>query len=831
MQSARAQVANMKRNPGGGWGSAGFDVGLPAAVPRSVWISMLSSLGVLLLGLVAITPLAERRMHSEAEKRGLHLEMEDFRLGWFTADLTDVKVRLEGVERLRVTIDRVHVDLALGSPRLRALIAEGGHVTVDGTIDAVQSELEGWRKRRSKTSKATAAAKPSARRDILRNFEIKWVGAFDDKTQLVSGLQLERGPAGLRLGADLVEVESKEVAAQIAGLILEAKTPALDLSQAEKVGAAEMRIIYSAPRPDEASHPTRGPPKSVPESETQEHDNDAEDEGLDKQLEKDSARVGKIKAGLGIVRNELVPRLPQKAQVDKLWVTYQRDDEKLHVGPNLLSIENREGFVVRVVPQGNTKGTPLELSLTVHPTSAENAVSVDLKGGPVSLATLGINEGAFGLSGVAHTQVSGGIAASLNQEATTFQGQGEAWIDGLAIDSEKLSASLVTFPKLSLSGKGALRVDGTFVQIEDATIRMGETSFDGALSMERADDFVTLKARASAPLVSCQALLDSAPRGLLGAAEQMKFDGTFSLDAGVEADTRKLADMKVRWNFKNGCRVKSVPAELDPDQFRSLFRREVLGAGNFPMELEFGPLSTHWTPWEEVSPYVEKALLVTEDGRFYRHNGFDDRAIESAIRDNVKSGHFVRGASTISMQLAKNLYLSRRKTLARKFQEAALTSLLEQDFEKHELLELYVNVVEFGPGIYGIRNAAEHYFATTPARLTPAQAFFLASILPAPSRQHFDDAGNLSESRSEHVKRLLKISHSRDAISDAELESALKEELVFGKSETLPEQPNEPAFDPLPEDAPSREGEKSPDDRRRKSKLPTLHDEPIFPAR
>lgn len=809
---------------------------------------MLSSLGVVLLGLVSASPILESRVYSEASRRGVVLSMDDFDLGWFKAELSGVRVKLEGVKHIDVRMERLEIEFGLTSPRLRSLEAEGGRVTITGDFDDVRQAISKWRDTHRKSEAKTTSddATSSHRREVLRNFEIEWRGAFDESdNQLVSGLQVERGPQGLRVGADLVEVSKGGFTAQVAGALLSSKTPSFDLSRADALGASEMRVTYHATADEEPENARAPPLPTVPPSARSQVANadegdeeDREESGLDQQLEKDSLRVQRLLDAITFIREKLQPKIPQSAKVEKFWITYKRGDERLHVGPSLLSVEKKDGLTVKVIPKGNTKGTPLTLSLSVHPKDhAEAAISLDLKGGPVSLATLGIAEDAFGLNGVEHTMVSGSISAKLDQSASTVSGAGEAFVDGLALDSPKLSDSLVTFPKLAISGKGRMHVDGTLIHVEEASLRMGETSFRGALSMEGGEDFVVLEARASAPLVSCQALLDSAPRGILGAAERMKFDGTFSLDFGVEADTRKLGDMKVRWDFKNGCRVTAVPSELDPEQFRTLFRREVIGAGNFPMELEFGPFSTNWVPWEEVSPYVEKALLVTEDGRFFRHDGFDDRAIESAIRDNVKTGKFVRGASTISMQLAKNLYLSRKKTLARKFQEAALTSLLEQNFEKRQLLELYVNVVEFGPGIYGIRQAAQHYFATTPARLTPAQSFFLASILPAPTRNYFEEDGTLTESRAAFVRRLLRISHGRDALTESELERAVQEELVFGRAETLPEdvaaKEGAEGVEGEPQSGDGREPSSSPSQRAPlvPPPSPRLSDEPIFPNR
>jgi membrane peptidoglycan carboxypeptidase len=181
-----------------------------------------------------------------------------------------------------------------------------------------------------------------------------------------------------------------------------------------------------------------------------------------------------------------------------------------------------------------------------------------------------------------------------------------------------------------------------------------------------------------------------------------------------------------------------------------------------------------------MPPYLETAVLVCEDGRFFGHHGFDPRAIESAIRDNVSAGRFLRGASTVTMQLAKNLYLSRDKQLSRKFQEAALTLLLEQELTKPDLLELYFNIVEFGPGVYGVRQAAQHYFGVTPDHLTIGQSFFLVSILPNPKRLYFDESGKLLPARATYLHRLMNIAYDRGRLTDAELAQGLAEEVRLG---------------------------------------------------
>ncbi len=141
-----------------------------------------------------------------------------------------------------------------------------------------------------------------------------------------------------------------------------------------------------------------------------------------------------------------------------------------------------------------------------------------------------------------------------------------------------------------------------------------------------------------------------------------------------------------------------------------------------------------WVPYSRISPYLKKAVLISEDDRFWRNDGFDFKAIEAAMVADIKAGRFKFGASTITQQLARNLYLSPSKNLLRKMKEAVLAWRLNRDLSKRRILELYLNVAEWGDGIFGIGAASYHYFGKPASALTPMEAARLASILPNPIR-------------------------------------------------------------------------------------------------
>jgi monofunctional biosynthetic peptidoglycan transglycosylase len=143
-------------------------------------------------------------------------------------------------------------------------------------------------------------------------------------------------------------------------------------------------------------------------------------------------------------------------------------------------------------------------------------------------------------------------------------------------------------------------------------------------------------------------------------------------------------------------------------------------------------LKHEWVPYARISPHLKRAIVAAEDARFTEHEGFDWEAIEKALEKNRKKGRVVSGASTISQQLAKNLFLTASRTPWRKGQEALITVMIEQVLEKRRILEIYLNVIEWGDGVFGAEAAARHYFRQGASTLGPEQAARLAAMVPNP---------------------------------------------------------------------------------------------------
>ncbi len=187
-----------------------------------------------------------------------------------------------------------------------------------------------------------------------------------------------------------------------------------------------------------------------------------------------------------------------------------------------------------------------------------------------------------------------------------------------------------------------------------------------------------------------------------------------------------------------------------------------------------------WAPLDSISDKLVQAVLLGEDANFFGHQGFDLYEIRESVEKNLERGRFARGASTITQQLAKNLFLSSEKTLTRKLREAVLTYRLERDLSKRRILELYLNVIEWGDGIYGAEAAAQSYFGKSCSEVDVAEAALLAAMIPNPRRLTQDRLKKQLKLRQE---RILNWMWKTGRISDEEYQEALARPLEIATSD------------------------------------------------
>ncbi len=188
-----------------------------------------------------------------------------------------------------------------------------------------------------------------------------------------------------------------------------------------------------------------------------------------------------------------------------------------------------------------------------------------------------------------------------------------------------------------------------------------------------------------------------------------------------------------------------------------------------------GPKNPNWAPSGRIPPVMKWAVILAEDANFYKHEGFDVKAIKEAIKYDLEKKSLKRGASTITQQTAKNLFLSREKTITRKLKEIYLAYRMEQELTKGRIIEFYLNVVELGPMVYGIGHGSRYYFGKPASALTPRECAFLAAMLPGP-RVAYNPYKNLGKvmKRSDMILKLLR---QKGVLSEGEYQAALASDL------------------------------------------------------
>lgn len=264
------------------------------------------------------------------------------------------------------------------------------------------------------------------------------------------------------------------------------------------------------------------------------------------------------------------------------------------------------------------------------------------------------------------------------------------------------------------------------------------------------------------PKMNAQDFIVSLPEGLFTNFEGMEAEGSFSYDLDFLYNKNKPSELVFdsKLNKENLKITKYGEANLS--KLNSDFAYRAIINGVRQRQIEVGMSNPNYTPLEQISPYIRKSVLTSEDPSFFSHRGFINEAFKQSIIKNIKTKRFSRGASTISMQLIKNVFLTREKTLSRKLEEILLVYILENNriASKERMLEVYFNIIEWGPNVYGIGEAAHFYFGKHPSQLNLNESLFLASIVPRPRgfMWQFDNQGKLksfAEKRNEYMTNLM----------------------------------------------------------------------------
>lgn len=374
-----------------------------------------------------------------------------------------------------------------------------------------------------------------------------------------------------------------------------------------------------------------------------------------------------------------------------------------------------------------------------------------------------------------HSRLDGELTVS-GDATDPLSLDGRLTVRDAALYSPRIAPDPVGGITFTVEGRGTWDNQARRLEIDEATVRVGEASAVVAGALEWTADHYLVDLTATLPSTDCGAAVAAIPRDLLSDLAGFSWQGRIGGRVVARIDSRELGETDLDIDVADGCRFDTVPSAADLRRVQGPFSHRVREPDGSWFEMTTGPGTGNWTSIYSISPYLIQAVLAHEDASFFGHGGFAPWAIRDALERNLREGRYVVGASTITMQLAKNLFLHREKTLARKVQEVLLTWWLESALDKRSILELYLNVIEYGPGIYGLRNAAWHYFGREPSELSPAESAFIANILPNPKLYHHQyQRDELSSSMRNRMQRLLRHMNARGRIDEEALEHGLQE--------------------------------------------------------
>jgi hypothetical protein len=323
---------------------------------------------------------------------------------------------------------------------------------------------------------------------------------------------------------------------------------------------------------------------------------------------------------------------------------------------------------------------------------------------------------------------------SLGRKDGVLRLDGLLAVNGLVLNHPSIAAEDVQLQSASIDY--TLRVGADSIELDNATkVSFNRLSFHPYFKFQtRPAGQLTL--RIDKTEFKADDFFGSLPAGLFTELAGLETSGDLAYHLDFSIDFSRPEALKLESGLEEHDFTINRFGRVDFTSVNGPFLHTVFEEGRPLRSFMVGPENPDFRSLEEIPPFLKSAVMTSEDGAFFQHHGFLLEPFKDSIAANLREKRFARGASTISMQLVKNLYLKRQKTIARKLEEMVITWLIEENrlVSKERMLEIYLNIIEWGPDVYGAQEAARFYFDKDVADLTLAEAIFMASIIPQPKR-------------------------------------------------------------------------------------------------
>ncbi|WP_262248320.1 transglycosylase domain-containing protein [Parapedobacter soli] len=454
--------------------------------------------------------------------------------------------------------------------------------------------------------------------------------------------------------------------------------------------------------------------------------------------EPDEARAINLAQTANNMLNNILYKIPEDMDLHEFTVTY-RDD----------SIEQRITVPQVVIDDGNlTTAVYLndneaawQVEGKVNPNRRQLHIKAHANGQRIALPLL---ERKFGLK-LSFDTIETRLREVYWTQNELLHIKGEWAVKNLHINHWRIAQEDVALPDAHIDAE--VIVGGSHVELSNtSTITVKKLVVHPSIHYSTLPN-KTYALGLETPEMDAQDLFDAFPKGLFESLEGIRVSGRikYKLDALLDTtnpDSVRFDSHMEQRDFKvNTWGKASIP------KINTTFTYTPYEDGEPVRDIIVGPENPNFIPLAQISPYLKNAILTTEDPSFFSHNGFVEEAIRSSIATNFKEKAFKRGGSTISMQLVKNVFLNRNKTIVRKLEEILIVWLMESTdaVSKDRIYEVYLNIIEWGRNVYGIAEAARYYFGKYPSALSLGESIYLASIVPRPKTglYSFNYDGNL----------------------------------------------------------------------------------------
>jgi hypothetical protein len=356
---------------------------------------------------------------------------------------------------------------------------------------------------------------------------------------------------------------------------------------------------------------------------------------------------------------------------------------------------------------------------------------------------------------------------NIDKEGDELHIDGFMAIANLKVNHPKIASKDVAIKNAKFDYRFLLGSD--FISIDStSTVQFNKVKFHPYAAYETEEDTI-YKLKVAIPKMKAQDFIASLPDGLFTHFQGMEAEGNFEYKLDFMFNKNKpgrlIFDSKLK---KENLRItKYGEANLNKLNGEFVYRAIIQNVLQRPVLV--GAENPNYTPLDQISPYLQKCVLTSEDPSFFSHRGFINEAFKQSILKNIRTKKFSRGASTISMQLIKNVFLTREKTVSRKMEEILLVYILENNriVSKERMLEVYFNIIEWGPNVYGIGEASQFYFQKSPSELNLNECLYLARIIPSPRKfmYQFNDQGMLKDFAMKQESFLTNIMFRRGLLS------------------------------------------------------------------